>query len=232
VLASNPGVVPAGKVARLRRRLLVRMAAERAYSELWLFGEAAPSELRVYRGFLQPGETVVEVGAGFGWRALELGKMVGRDGRVLAFEPDVVLAERAAETLRRNRVEAWVTFKAREAGSDPKAPSLAAEIERFGGDVPVLCRFEATTELLPLLKSGEAYFAAPRGPALAFLAGPAGLSEVEHYLRGLGYLAFWRVAAHAPPAEVGSLSSEDGGGPATYLAAKAHHADRLRAAAQ
>jgi len=231
-LVPSTAQVPAGKVARLRRRLLVRMQADPVYRELWLFGEITPAEMRCYRRFLARGETVVDVAAGFGWYTLEFATMVSSDGHVLAFEGDTPLLALAQENLRRNRVEGWVTLKSRVCGSDPKAPTLAAEVERAGGDAPVLCRLAAAGEAVAHLKSSASWLASPRAPVLAFTAGPDGLSELENYLRGVGYLAFWRVDPHAPALEVRSLPYDDRSRATTFLAAKANHADRLRAAAK
>ena len=48
---------------------------------------------------LQPGETVLQVGAGSGYYTAILAQLVGPDGRVLAFEIDPWLAERAKRNL-------------------------------------------------------------------------------------------------------------------------------------
>ena len=231
-LVPSSAQVPAGKVARLRRRLLVRMQAEPLYRELWLFGEITPAEVRCYRRFLERGESVVDAAAGFGWYTLEFATMVTKDGHVLAFEGDGTQAELAAENLRRNRVESWVTLKARTCGTHAAAPTLAAEVERAGGDPPVLCRIAAPESAARHLKSSEALLAGPKAPVLSFTAGPEELGDLEHYLRGIGYLAFWRVDPHAKAVEVGALPYDDRKRPKTILAAKANHADRLRAAAQ
>jgi FkbM family methyltransferase len=50
-------------------------------------GEYEAAEGRVMGEVVQPGWTVVDVGANFGWHAVHLAKRVGPGGRVLAFEP-------------------------------------------------------------------------------------------------------------------------------------------------
>jgi FkbM family methyltransferase len=50
-------------------------------------GDYEASETRVMAGLVQPGWTVVDAGANFGWHAIHLAKDVGPQGTVLAFEP-------------------------------------------------------------------------------------------------------------------------------------------------
>ena len=50
-------------------------------------GEYEASETRVMREVVQPGWTVVDAGANFGWHAIHLAKHVGPEGKVFAFEP-------------------------------------------------------------------------------------------------------------------------------------------------
>lgn len=51
------------------------------------YGEWAESEIRLMSGFVAPGGTVLEVGANLGAHTLAFAQMVGRQGRVIAVEP-------------------------------------------------------------------------------------------------------------------------------------------------
>ncbi|MEX2571870.1 MAG: FkbM family methyltransferase [Gemmatimonadota bacterium] len=50
-------------------------------------GTYEPSKTRAYLDHLRPGETVVDVGAHVGYYAILAAKLVGPEGRVVAFEP-------------------------------------------------------------------------------------------------------------------------------------------------
>jgi len=50
-------------------------------------GEYEAHETRLMREVVQPGWTVVDAGANFGWHAIHLAKRVGPRGQVIAFEP-------------------------------------------------------------------------------------------------------------------------------------------------
>ncbi len=260
--------IPVGKVARMRRRWLIRIHDDPVYREIWLFGEFDPIETAIYQRFLEPGETVVDVGANFGWHTIGFAKAVGAHGRVLAFEPLPELVEHAGENLRRNRVEEWVTLRDRALGSAPGeltiytfakgsmaessasdlgrddaephpcvVATLDEELAQFGGDPPVLLKVDVEGFELDVFRGGVATLAGSRAPALAFELNRGCLEhaqvtvpEIEEYLRGVGYLAFWRVDPSRGVEEVGTLDWEGPPGHANVFAAKANLADRLRAA--
>lgn len=50
-------------------------------------GDYEPHETRLMADVVSRGWTVVDVGANFGWHAVHLAKLVGSEGRVIAFEP-------------------------------------------------------------------------------------------------------------------------------------------------
>lgn len=54
---------------------------------LWISPEYEKSETDLLRKVVQPGWTAIDAGANFGWYAVHLSRLVGTDGRVLAFEP-------------------------------------------------------------------------------------------------------------------------------------------------
>jgi FkbM family methyltransferase len=46
--------------------------------------------IQLMRRVIRPGDTAIDIGANIGFYTIELAKMVGREGRVIAFEPDDV----------------------------------------------------------------------------------------------------------------------------------------------
>jgi len=51
-------------------------------------GSYEPLEIRFFRSMLKPGDTALDIGANFGLYTILAAKQVGREGRVLAFEPN------------------------------------------------------------------------------------------------------------------------------------------------
>lgn len=51
------------------------------------YGEWEPDAILIWKKFLQPGMTVLDVGANIGAHTLALSRLVGENGKVLAFEP-------------------------------------------------------------------------------------------------------------------------------------------------
>lgn len=65
---------------------------------IFLLGGFELATLRLYESILKPGDVVLDIGANIGAHTLPFAKLVGRDGRVFAFEP----TQYAYEKLRRN----------------------------------------------------------------------------------------------------------------------------------
>jgi FkbM family methyltransferase len=70
-----------------------------------LYGEYSEAEADMFRHFLKPGMTAVEVGANIGAHTLALARIVGRQGRVLAFEPQRVVFQMLCANLAVNGIE-------------------------------------------------------------------------------------------------------------------------------
>jgi FkbM family methyltransferase len=51
-------------------------------------GTYEPEETRLFRSKCRRGDTVIDVGANVGWYTIIASKLVGKNGRVIAFEPD------------------------------------------------------------------------------------------------------------------------------------------------
>ncbi len=56
------------------------------------------------RWLLRPGDTFVDIGANLGFMSLTAAKLVGADGRVISFEPNVELYRRLSESMDRNAI--------------------------------------------------------------------------------------------------------------------------------
>lgn len=54
---------------------------------IWLLGSFEPATVRCYQGLVKAGDTVLDIGANIGAHSLPLAKVVGAQGKVIAFEP-------------------------------------------------------------------------------------------------------------------------------------------------
>ena len=79
------------------------LAEKSALDDKLMHGEFEAGELRFVERFLEPGMTVVDVGAHHGLYTLLAAKCVGREGSVLAFEPSERECARLQKHLRVNR---------------------------------------------------------------------------------------------------------------------------------
>jgi FkbM family methyltransferase len=68
------------------------------YWDLFFYGEMEKDELLFWKKIIRKGDTVVDVGANFGYWTLVGSKIVGNNGKVLSFEP----IEKTFKTLSRN----------------------------------------------------------------------------------------------------------------------------------
>jgi FkbM family methyltransferase len=55
---------------------------------LLTYGAYEPEETRLFRSKCRAGDTVIDVGANVGWYTIIASKLLGKNGRVIAFEPD------------------------------------------------------------------------------------------------------------------------------------------------
>jgi len=69
------------------------------------FGTFEPHETKLIRFYLRPGMTFVDVGANVGYFTALATKLVGRSGRVIAFEPSPYAFERLQQMVELNRLE-------------------------------------------------------------------------------------------------------------------------------
>lgn len=104
-----------------------------------LYGEFAESENRLMSVFLEPGDTVIDVGANVGTVALALARTVGPAGRVLAFEPQRLVFQALCATLTMNgltHVEARRQAVGRVAGVI-RIPAVDPTVEQNLGSVRI-----------------------------------------------------------------------------------------------
>lgn len=69
---------------------------------IWVFGKFEGSTARAYEKLVQPGHSVVDIGANMGAHALPLARLVGPNGRVICFEPTDFAFRKLAANVRLN----------------------------------------------------------------------------------------------------------------------------------
>jgi FkbM family methyltransferase len=66
------------------------------------YGEFSPGETEVFRQIVRPGDTVVEVGANIGAHTVDLSRLAGPTGRVIAIEPQRIVFQTLCANLALN----------------------------------------------------------------------------------------------------------------------------------
>jgi FkbM family methyltransferase len=74
-------------------------------ASLEAYGEWCEFEIDLLRRFIQPGDTVIDVGANIGTHTLAFARMVGKEGRVFAFEAQPRLEKILEANIRLNRLQ-------------------------------------------------------------------------------------------------------------------------------
>ncbi|HEX5270037.1 MAG TPA: tetratricopeptide repeat protein [Gemmataceae bacterium] len=92
LLPATPG--PAELVSTRHGRMLIDQGS----------GQEPAHEIELLCNLVRPGHTVADAGAGVGWHALALGRLVGPHGRVYAFEARRLVRQRLAANLALNNV--------------------------------------------------------------------------------------------------------------------------------
>lgn len=100
------------------------------------YGEFSALESALFRQFIQPGWTVLDVGANIGAHTVELARMVGIDGLVFAFEPQRLVHQVLCANLAANNIENVMAMQA-ALGARPSRAAIArpdyGAPENFGG---------------------------------------------------------------------------------------------------
>lgn len=71
-------------------RMKINPADTVVSSHLWRTRDWGDQEKVVMRSLIKPGQTVLDIGANIGFFTLEMARLVGPQGKVIAFEPDAV----------------------------------------------------------------------------------------------------------------------------------------------
>lgn len=100
------------------------------------YGEFSPGESDLFRQLLGPGAIVVEVGANLGAHTVELSRLVGPQGAVIAFEPQRLVFQTLCANLALNSCANVFAFQAAigDAPGDIVVPLLdPGKTNNFGG---------------------------------------------------------------------------------------------------
>lgn len=90
-------------IAELRNGLRIRVRTDDHVGRvLYAMGDYQPRVSWVARRLLDPGDTVLDIGANIGWFVCTAAPLVGAEGRVVAFEPQPTLAAMLRETCSLN----------------------------------------------------------------------------------------------------------------------------------
>jgi FkbM family methyltransferase len=126
---------PIDYTARTADRLRMRgHTADLIQRYVYYFGQWEPAISRWFRGYVGPGDVVVDVRANVGWYTLLAAKCVGPTGRVIAVEASPSIAARLRENLALNpTVASRVTVHNCAAGDrDGAVPVYLADAENTG----------------------------------------------------------------------------------------------------
>lgn len=98
-LDGRAGELPDGVVARTRNGARIRVHADAMYRDVFFWGDYEPYATKILARLVRPGDVAIDVGANFGWFAVQLARLVGPTGQVHAFEPVPFIHELARENL-------------------------------------------------------------------------------------------------------------------------------------
>jgi FkbM family methyltransferase len=212
-----------GPLRRLRTRQgeFLTLASDQGVGViLAYYGEYAEREIALLKTLTQAGDTFLDVGAHIGTHAIPLARHLGPEGRVVALEPQPVVAMLLEANLALNDTP-WVEVRLAAAGATPGRLSLphvdyTQAGQNFGGvslvgaqsegDVPVerlddlgarpaVIKIDVEGMELDVLK-GAAGVIAECQPAIYFENYPdPGNDQVLLWLQAQGYSLFWDVHA-------------------------------------
>ncbi len=101
-----------------------------------LYGEFSEGEVSLFQALVKPGQTVLDVGANIGVHTLPLARLVGPNGRVLAFEPQRTVFYMLCGNVAQNNLDQVHCFHAAvgQAAGEIGVPELDGAAEQnFGG---------------------------------------------------------------------------------------------------
>jgi len=210
-----------GSLRRVRARhgdFLTLASDQGVGAILAYYGEYAEREIALLKALTQPGDTLIDVGAHIGTHAVPLARHLGPGGRLIAFEPQPVMAVLLEANLALNDISS-VDVRLAAVGAAPGQLSLpivdytqtgqnfggvslvgaqgegAVPVERLDdlGARPALIKIDVEGMELDVLK-GAATTIMDFQPALYIenYSDP-GNDQVLIWLQGKGYSLFWDV---------------------------------------
>ena len=75
-----------------------------------IYGEWASEELTLLQNWIKPGDTVIDVGANIGVHTLRFAQLVGKMGRVFAFEPQRLVYQKLCSTIALNNIDNVIAY--------------------------------------------------------------------------------------------------------------------------
>jgi FkbM family methyltransferase len=100
---------------------------------LFLYGTFEISETRLVQSFLRPGMTFVDVGANIGYYTLVAARLVGPEGAVHTFEPNVEVADRLERNVRLNGLVNTRVYRQAMAGRTGDVHFYASAVSENSG---------------------------------------------------------------------------------------------------
>jgi FkbM family methyltransferase len=210
-----------GSLRRVRARhgdFLTLASDQGVGAILAYYGEYAEREIALLKALTQPGDALIDVGAHIGTHAVPLARHIGPGGRLIAFEPQPVMAVILEANLALNDTR-WVEVRLAAAGAAPGRLSLpivdytlagqnfggvsllgaqsegSVPVERLDdlGARPALIKIDVEGMELDVLK-GAAATITDLQPALYIENYPdPGNDQVLTWLQGEGYSRYWDV---------------------------------------
>ncbi|MFO0973666.1 MAG: FkbM family methyltransferase [Phycisphaerae bacterium] len=165
------------------------------FFNLMMLAARDPAETAVLRRIVRAGDTVIDVGANYGWYATLLARLVGPTGRVHAFEPSPTTMALLRRNCDGNGVTDRITFNAqgladrpgratihvpRQHGGASLKPYYDEPTERFDIELTTLDEYAARAALptvrvvkldvegseFPIIRGATRLLSAPDGPML------------------------------------------------------------------
>lgn len=123
------------------------------YWRLYTGEEFEPEATSVIRQLVRPGDTVVDVGANFGWYTTLLHRLVGDTGHVYAFEPVPTIYEQLIKNLSLNQITKGVTVTRTAIGNQCGEVTLHVfdDLPAAHSSISTLGREQYTTFSAPLI---------------------------------------------------------------------------------
>ena len=99
------------KLSETRHGLMTYPSNDGAIGKcLEVFGEWSEGETTIMANFISEGDNVIDVGANMGTTVLPASKKVGKKGRVIAFEPQTIIAQCLQTNLTLNNIKNVIVY--------------------------------------------------------------------------------------------------------------------------